>query len=143
MRRRINIAGLCLFSRRFGAGRLLSVFCLLPAALSSGVLGLADLPRGDACQRVAPLELARSAAYGKHGCRLYSGPYRLFFYFAGRDEPPNVHVEREEMQAKVSLDLVGLRESSGFGRHELVRLRQLAEQYKGSPLRQWNEYFTN
>ncbi len=31
---------------------------------------------------------------------LRSGPYRLFFYSADRDEPAHVHVEREEAEAK-------------------------------------------
>ena len=32
------------------------------------------------------------------------GPYRLFFYSTDREEPPHVHVEREEFHAKFWLD---------------------------------------
>jgi len=74
---------------------------------------------------------------------LRSGSYRLFFYSADRHEPPHVHIEREEMQAKFWLAPVRLQESSGFGRHELVRLSQLVEENKELLLRIWNEYFTD
>ncbi len=47
-----------------------------------------------------------------------SGPYRLFFYSADRDEPPHVHVEREEAEAKFWLVPVRLEMSRGFGRSE-------------------------
>jgi hypothetical protein len=74
---------------------------------------------------------------------LRSGSYRFFFYSADRHETPHVHVERDEMQAKFWLEPVRLQESTGFGRHELVRLKQLVEENKDSLLRQWNEYFTD
>jgi hypothetical protein len=47
--------------------------------------------------------------------------YRLFFYSADRDEPPHVHVEREESEAKLWLDTVRLEGSRGFARAELRR----------------------
>ncbi len=31
---------------------------------------------------------------------LKEGPYRLFFYAGDRDEPPHVHVERDDNVAK-------------------------------------------
>src|SRR5260221_3938 len=59
---------------------------------------------------------------------LRSGPYRLFFYSADRDEPPHVHVEREEAEAKFWLVPVRLEMSRGFGRSELRRIESLVEE---------------
>lgn len=42
------------------------------------------------------------------------GPYRFFFFSGDRDEPPHIHVERDENHAKFWLDPVRLEESSGF-----------------------------
>lgn len=53
------------------------------------------------------------------------GPYRLFFYSADRDEPPHVHVEREDSVAKLWLDPVRLEWSRGFARSEIRRLESL------------------
>jgi hypothetical protein len=49
---------------------------------------------------------------------LRTGPYRLFFYSSDRDEPPHVHVEREDNVAKFWLDPVTLQSSGGFSRDE-------------------------
>ncbi len=74
---------------------------------------------------------------------LRTGPYRFFFYSADRDEPPHVHVEREELHAKFWLEPVRLQESGGFRRSEINRLRQLVEENKSLFLRRWDEYFTD
>jgi hypothetical protein len=39
---------------------------------------------------------------------LRAGPYRFFFYAGDREEPPHVHVERDEKVAKFWLDPVRL-----------------------------------
>jgi hypothetical protein len=47
------------------------------------------------------------------------GPYRFFFYGDDREEPPHVHVEREDHLAKFWLEPVRLQRSVGFGRVEI------------------------
>lgn len=74
---------------------------------------------------------------------LRSGPYRFFFYSADRDEPPHVHVEREEKRAKFWLDPVRLQHSGGFNRAEIARLRALVGQNVETLLRAWHEFFTD
>jgi len=69
------------------------------------------------------------------------GPYRFFFYSADRAEPPHVHVEREDSEAKFWLDPVRLERNRGFGRRELHRLELIVEESKGVLLRGWNGYF--
>lgn len=41
------------------------------------------------------------------------GPHRFFFYAGDRDEPPHVHVEREDKIAKFWLDPIRLQKSGG------------------------------
>jgi hypothetical protein len=72
---------------------------------------------------------------------LRAGPYRIFFYSADRDEPPHVHVEREEGTAKFWLDRVRLEKSRGFGRAEIGRIQDLVAKNAVYLLRQWYEYF--
>jgi hypothetical protein len=72
---------------------------------------------------------------------LRSGPYRLFFYAADRDEPAHVHVEREDCGAKFWLDPVYLESSRGFGRVEIRRIGRLVEVNRELLLRSWHEYF--
>ena len=69
------------------------------------------------------------------------GPYRLFFYSADRDEPPHVHIEREEGKAKFWLEPVRLEKSSGFSRAELGRIERLVAEDAVFLLRSWHEYF--
>jgi hypothetical protein len=74
---------------------------------------------------------------------LRTGPYRFFFYAGDRDEPPHVHVERENNRAKFWLDPVRLQKSTGFGRVEVRRIQQLVQHHREHLLRQWNEYFND
>ena len=69
------------------------------------------------------------------------GPYRFFFYAGDRDEPPHIHVERDEQRAKFWLVPVRLQSSRGFSRQELHRIQQLIEEQNTELVRSWNEYF--
>jgi hypothetical protein len=69
------------------------------------------------------------------------GPYRFLFYAGDRDEPPHVHVERDDNLAKFWLDPVRLQRSGGFRRVEIQRIQRLVEQHRERLLRSWNEYF--
>ena len=71
------------------------------------------------------------------------GPYRFLFYAGDRDEPPHVHVERDDNVAKFWLDPVRLQRSGGFGRVEIRRIQRLVEQNRERFLRSWNEYFND
>ena len=69
------------------------------------------------------------------------GPYRFFFYAGDRDEPPHVHVERDDKVAKFWLDPIRLERSGGFNRTELGRLYNLVNEYQAKLLEAWNDYF--
>jgi len=69
------------------------------------------------------------------------GPYRFFFYAGDRDEPPHIHVERENKKAKFWLDPVRLQKSRGFSRQEINRIQRLVEENRERLLGGWDEYF--
>ena len=72
---------------------------------------------------------------------LRSGPYRFFFYAGDRDEPPHIHIERDNDKAKFWLDPVRLQNSGGFSRTEINRIQKLVEEHREDLLRSWDEYF--
>lgn len=69
------------------------------------------------------------------------GPYRFFFYAGDREEPPHVHVERDDKIAKVWLDPIRLQRSGGFSRREIDRLQRLLRANHAVLLEAWNDYF--
>jgi hypothetical protein len=69
------------------------------------------------------------------------GPYRFFFFAGDRDEPPHVHIEREDKVAKFWLDPVRLQSSGGFSRNEIIRLQKLVGEYQIQLREAWNAYF--
>ncbi len=72
---------------------------------------------------------------------LRDGPYRFYFYSGDRDEPPHVHIERDDCEAKFWLDPVRLERSAGFARKELNRLQEIVRNYQVALLGSWNEFF--
>jgi hypothetical protein len=69
------------------------------------------------------------------------GPFRFFFYAGDGDEPPHVHVERDDCEAKFWLDPVRLERSGGFRRNEIDRVRELIENHREQLLESWNAFF--
>ena len=53
------------------------------------------------------------------------GPYRFFFSSFDCSEPPHVHVDRENMTAKLWLSPVRIAFNLGFSRHELRRIERI------------------
>jgi hypothetical protein len=69
------------------------------------------------------------------------GPFRFFFYAGDGGEPPHVHVERDDCEAKFWLDPVRLERSHGFSRKEINRVRELIAEHREQLLESWNEFF--
>ena len=72
---------------------------------------------------------------------LRSGPFRFFFYAGDGDEPAQVHVERDDCEAKFWLVPVRLERSHGFRRTEINRIQNLVEENQNGLLESWNEFF--
>jgi hypothetical protein len=73
---------------------------------------------------------------------LRSGPYRLFVYPADRDEPPHVHIERDENEAKFWLDPIRLQRNDGFSRSDIARILRLLREHEQILIEAWNDYFS-
>jgi hypothetical protein len=71
---------------------------------------------------------------------LRSGPYRFYFYSHEPNEPPHVHVDRDDLSAKFWLDPVELARNLGFRAHELNRLERLVQENRRDFLEAWNEH---
>jgi len=69
------------------------------------------------------------------------GPYRFYFFSHEPNEPPHVHVDRDEYSAKFWLRKIILADNQGFAKKELNELHKMVSQYQQQLLDQWNEYF--
>ena len=72
---------------------------------------------------------------------LRSGPYRVYFYSHEPDEPPHVHVDRDDQSAKFWLEPVALARNLGFSPVELRRIQGTLKENEGILLEKWNEKF--
>jgi hypothetical protein len=72
---------------------------------------------------------------------LRSGPYRFFFYAGDRDEPPHIHVDRDECEAKLWLVPIRLQWSHGFSGREINRIEKLVLANHQNLLDGWHEFF--
>ncbi len=69
------------------------------------------------------------------------GPHRFFFYSGDGDEPPHIHVERDDEVCKFWLDPIRLQSSGGFNRTEIRRIHELVQTHCDELLEAWNDYF--
>ncbi len=72
---------------------------------------------------------------------LRSGPYRVYFYSHEPNEPPHVHVDRDDASAKLWLQPVALARSTGFDARELRTIERLIVEREADLLEAWNGYF--
>ena len=69
------------------------------------------------------------------------GPYRFYFYSHEPNEPPHVHVDRDELTAKFWLNPVNLARNLGFTARELLRIQKHIEQHREELLEAWHGFF--
>jgi len=69
------------------------------------------------------------------------GPYRMYFYSHEPNEPPHIHVDRDDKSAKFWLEPVALANNLGFGPAELRRIHRLVAENKDFALEKWHERF--
>jgi hypothetical protein len=73
---------------------------------------------------------------------LKTGPYRIYFYSHEPNEPPHVHIDRDNLSAKFWLEPSSLSRNFGFAPKELRKLLSLVEEHRTEFLEAWNEYFS-
>ncbi len=67
--------------------------------------------------------------------------YRFRFYSSDINEPPHVHVLRDDKVAKIWLRSVELQSFHGYNESELNRILRLTLENRERLLEIWNEYF--
>jgi hypothetical protein len=72
---------------------------------------------------------------------LRSGPYRFYFYSHEPNEPPHVHVDRDDLSAKFWLAPVGLARNLGFNAREVNTLQSIVQANQQRLLEAWDGYF--
>jgi hypothetical protein len=72
---------------------------------------------------------------------LRSGPYRFYFYSHEPNEPPHIHVDRDDLSAKFWIDPVQLAANFGFRAHELREIQLLVTEHRARFMESWNEFF--
>jgi hypothetical protein len=70
-----------------------------------------------------------------------SGPCRLCFFSHAPNEPPHIHVDRENLSTKFCLDPVALARDLGFGARELRDIEALVYDHQAELLEAWHDYF--
>lgn len=72
---------------------------------------------------------------------LRTGPYRVYFYSHEPNEPPHVHVDRDDRSAKFWLNPVALASNLGFSPTELRRIQRLVAENEIMLREKWDESF--
>lgn len=69
------------------------------------------------------------------------GAYRFYFYSHQPNEPPHIHIDRDNLTAKFWLQSVGLAQNIGFPAKELRKLQSMVIEHQTQLLEAWYEYF--
>jgi hypothetical protein len=72
---------------------------------------------------------------------LREGPYRFYFYSHEHDEPPHVHVDRDERSAKFWIQPVAVALNLGFRSIELRRVEAIVRAHQQELLEAWYDHF--
>lgn len=72
---------------------------------------------------------------------LRAGPYRFYFFSHEPNEPPHVHVDRDDRSAKFWLEPVALARNLGFSASELNRILRLVDKHQATLLEAWDGHF--
>jgi len=68
--------------------------------------------------------------------------HRFEFYASDRDEPPHIHVRKDEKHAKFWLEMAVILEFSyGYRAHELNNVRKMVEGHREELLEAWHVFF--
>lgn len=69
------------------------------------------------------------------------GPYRFFFYSHEPNEPPHVHIDRDNLSAKFWIKTPALARNLGYSAKELNKLLKLVQDNQQHLLEAWHGYF--
>ncbi|NJK35259.1 MAG: DUF4160 domain-containing protein [Oscillatoriales cyanobacterium SM2_2_1] len=67
--------------------------------------------------------------------------YRFYFYSHEPNEPPHVHIDRDNLSAKFWLEPISLARNLGFSARELRKLQEISQNNQKLLLEKWYGYF--
>ena len=67
--------------------------------------------------------------------------FRFYFYSHEPNEPPHVHVDRDNLSAKFWIETVSLARNHGFTARELRQIESTVAENREQFLEAWNEHF--
>ena len=69
------------------------------------------------------------------------GAFKFYFYSHEPNEPPHIHIDRDNYSAKFWLEPVALAKNIGFSPRELRKLEKMVKENQTLILEAWYEYF--
>ncbi len=72
---------------------------------------------------------------------LRANGYRFYFYSHEPNEPPHVHIDKDDKTAKVWLSDLSVAKSIGFRQHELRRVISMVADNRDDFIKGWHDYF--
>ncbi|MCK5071083.1 MAG: DUF4160 domain-containing protein [Desulfocapsa sp.] len=69
------------------------------------------------------------------------GPYRFYFYSHEPNEPPHIHIDRDNLSAKFWLEPVQLARNLGFSARDLRTIERMIVDHQEALQEKWNGYF--
>ena len=69
------------------------------------------------------------------------GPYRFYFYSHEPNEPPHIHIDRDNLSAKFWLEPVQLARNIGFSARDLRAIERMIVNHQEELQEKWNGYF--
>jgi len=69
------------------------------------------------------------------------GPYRFYFYSHEPNEPPHIHIDRDNLSAKFWLEPVQLARNLGFSAKDLRKIERMIVDHHQELQEKWNGYF--
>jgi hypothetical protein len=74
---------------------------------------------------------------------LRDGPYRFYFYSHEPNEPPHIHIDRDNLTAKFWLEPISLANNIGFPDREVRKIETIVRENQTLFWNKWYEYFGN
>lgn len=69
------------------------------------------------------------------------GAFRFYFYSHEPNEPPHVHVDRDNATIKIWLESLEVAKSRGFRAHEIGGIVEMVRAHATEFQEAWHEYF--
>ena len=69
------------------------------------------------------------------------GPYRFYFYSHEPNEPPHIHVDRDDATIKVWLATLAVAKSRGFRAKEIGGIVAMVAEHRTTLQEAWDDFF--